>query len=61
MDKATGEMTSTVIVIVGLAAVFTLLSTVVWPKIRDKIKSGTNNMSTELRQSYVYTYEDFNM
>lgn len=45
MKEATGDMTMTIVVIVGIVAVLTLGSTVIWPAIRDKIINNTNKIT----------------
>lgn len=37
MKEASGDMTMTVVVIIGIVAVLAFASTVIWPAIQDKI------------------------
>lgn len=45
MKEATGEMTTTIIVILGLAAVLVLGTTVVWPAIERVIEQKTTEIT----------------
>lgn len=44
MKEATGDMTMTIVVIVGIIAVLALGTTVIWPLINNKIQNEVNNI-----------------
>lgn len=46
MKEATGDMTMTIVVIVGIVAVLTLGTTVIWPAIKNKIINETEKIDT---------------
>ena len=45
MKEATGEMTTTIIVIIGLVAVLALATTFVWPTVKNGITSRVNSIN----------------
>jgi len=47
MKEATGDMTMTIVVIVGIVAVLTLGTTVIWPAISEKIQGEVDGITTE--------------
>lgn len=65
MKEATGDMTMTIVVIVGIVAVLTLGTTVIWPAIRNKITNETNNIDTSNYRinntSYVELIDNYNI
>lgn len=64
MKEATGDMTMTIVVIVGIVAVLTLGTTVIWPAIRNKITNETNNIDTsnnKYKISYVELIDNYNI
>lgn len=46
MKEATGDMTMTIVVIVGIVAVLTLGTTVIWPMINGKIQNEVINLDS---------------
>ena len=58
MKEATGDMTMTIVVIVGIIAVLALGTTVIWPLINNKIQNEVNNISTE---NYEVGYIDYSL
>jgi len=62
MKEATGDMTMTIVVIVGVVAVLTLGTTVIWPAIKNKISNETNNIDTDHHViTYVESYNNSNI
>lgn len=47
MKEATGEMTTTIIVIIGLVAVLGLATTFLWPTIKNGITRRVNDINGE--------------
>ena len=60
MKEATGEMTTTIIVIIGLVAVLALGTTFVWPKIKNQVLNKTNTI-IDNNYSYVEDYNNYNI
>ena len=58
MKEATGDMTMTIVVIVGIIAVLALGTGVIWPIINNKIQNEVNNISTE---NYEVGYIDYSL
>lgn len=58
MKEATGDMTMTIVVIIGIVAVLTLGTTVIWPAIKNKIMDETNSIDTI---GYVEKYESYDL
>lgn len=63
MKEATGDMTMTIVVIVGIVAVLTLGTTVIWPAIKNKILDETNGIDTNNhgKIGYVEKYESYDL
>ena len=64
MKEATGDMTMTIVVIVGIVAVLTLGTTVIWPAIKNKITNETNNIDSngnKYKISYVELIDNYNI
>lgn len=61
MKEATGDMTMTIVVIVGIIAVLALGTGVIWPIINGKIQKEVNNISTENSQINGAGYIDFSL
>ena len=67
MKEATGDMTMTIVVIVGIVAVLAIASKFIWPNIKNKINNETNNIDTgpALNNINGYSYfripEDYNI
>ncbi len=59
MKEATGDMTMTIVVIVGIIAVLALGTTVIWPLINNKIQKEVNNI--EVRNIGSTTYIDYSL
>ena len=45
MKEATGDMTMTIVVIVGVVAVLAIASTFIWPTIKNTIVNKTQNIN----------------
>lgn len=58
MKEATGDMTMTIVVIVGIIAVLALGTGVIWPIINNKIQNEVDNISTE---NYEVGYIDYSL
>ena len=58
MKEATGDMTMTIVVIVGIIAVLALGTGVIWPIINNKIQNEVGNISTE---NYEVGYIDYSL
>lgn len=63
MKEATGDMTMTIVVIIGIVAVLTLGTTVIWPAIKNKIMDETNSIDTNHHGNigYVEKYESYDL
>ena len=62
MKEATGDMTMTIVVIVGIVAVLTLGTTVIWPAISEKIQGEMNGIDSDNYEiGYVETIETINI
>lgn len=62
MKEATGDMTMTIVVIVGIVAVLTIATTFIWPAIKNKIKDETKKIDTNnYHISYVEVIDNYNI
>ena len=59
MKDTTGEMLTTIIVIIGLVAVMGLFSSFIWPTIRNTIKDKTNSINNTNLTTYIV--ENYNI
>ena len=63
MKEATGDMTMTIVVIVGIVAVLGLASVVIWPTIRNKIVNETDSIESNNINltGYVEVIDNYNI
>ena len=62
MKEATGDMTMTIVVIVGIIAVLTLGATVIWPTISEKITEETDKINSDdvqIETGYVEVVDNY--
>lgn len=52
MKAATGELNLTLITVVALGAVLALFTVTLWPTIKAKLTSSTENFSTDITMNY---------
>ena len=52
MKAATGELNLTLITVVALAAVLGLFTVTLWPTIKAKLTSSTDNFATDITMNY---------
>ena len=55
MKEATGDMTMTVVVIIGVVLILTFARLTVWPAIKNRINTEINNVG------YVEVVDDYNI
>lgn len=61
MKEATGDMSMTVIVIIGVVALLVFARTVVWPAIQTRITDEMDFDKGKNNNAYVEVVEDYNI